>query len=239
MTEMTPIVAAEGLHAYYGTSHILRGIDLSVRRGEVVGLVGRNGMGKTTTLRALIGLMPVQRGELRIHGRVMTGSAAHRIVREGIAMVPEGRGIFPNLTVLENLLMAARAGRDGGVTWSIERVFEVFPRVAERARQMGHQLSGGEQQMLAIGRALVTNPDLLILDEATEGLAPLLRREIWGVIRRIKAADVAALIVDRDVEALAGAADRCLVIAKGQIVHSGQPGELAADRATLIRHLGV
>jgi branched-chain amino acid transport system ATP-binding protein len=234
-----PIVEAAGIHAYYGTSHVLRGIDLSVRPGEAVGLLGRNVMGKTTTLRALIGLMPARRGELRVRGRVMTGAATHRIALEGIAMVPEGRGIFPDLTVRENLIMAARPSHDGSEAWSLVRVFETFPRIAERAHNMGHQLSGGEQQMLAIGRALMTNPDLLILDEATEGLAPLLRREIWAVIRKIKAAGLAALVVDRDIRALADSTDRCVVIAKGRIVYSGAPAALAADRDALIRHLGV
>jgi branched-chain amino acid transport system ATP-binding protein len=233
------IVEARGLHAYYDTSHVLHGIDLTVARGETVSLMGRNGMGKTTTLRTLIGLIRPRRGTVCIRGRDMTGAAPHRVALEGIALVPEGRGIFPNLTVRENLVMAARGRRDGGAPWTLDRVLQLFPRLGERLRHMGCQLSGGEQQMLAIGRALMTNPDLLILDEATEGLAPLVRREIWSVIGRLKAAGMAALIVDKDIEALAGIADRCVVIAKGRIIYSGTPAALAADRDVMIRHLGV
>jgi len=234
-----PVVEASGLHAYYDTSHVLHGIDLAIGRGETVSLMGRNGMGKTTTLRTLIGLIRPRHGSVRIHGRDMTGAAPHRVALEGIALVPEGRGIFPNLTVRENLVMAARAGRDGGNAWVLDRVLELFPRLGERLRHMGCQLSGGEQQMLAIGRALMTNPDLLILDEATEGLAPLVRREIWSVIRRLQVAGMAVLIVDKDVEALAGVAQRCIVLAKGTIVYSGTPAALAGDREVMLRHLGV
>ena len=169
----------------------------------------------------------------------MTLSATHQIANEGIAMVPEGRGIFPNLSVHENLVMAARPGRGGRTNWTLDRIFETFPRLAERRANMGSQLSGGEQQMLAIARALMTNPDLLVLDEATEGLAPLLRRNIWAVIRQIRAAGVAALIVDRDIRALADCVDRCLVMSKGHVVHSAAARELAADRGTLIRCLAV
>jgi len=234
-----PVVEASGLHAYYDTSHILHGIDLTVGRSETVSLMGRNGMGKTTTLRAILGLVPPRRGTVRIHGRDMTGAPTHRVALEGIALVPEGRGIFPNLTVRENLVMAARPGRDGSATWVLDRVLDLFPRLGERVRNMGCQLSGGEQQMLAIGRALMTNPELLVLDEATEGLAPLIRREIWSVVRRLKAAGIAALIVDKDVAALAGIADRCVVVEKGRIAYSGTPAALAADRDVMIRHLGV
>jgi branched-chain amino acid transport system ATP-binding protein len=234
-----PVVEASGLHAYYDTSHVLHGIDLTVGRGETVSLMGRNGMGKTTTLRTILGLVRPRRGTVRIHGRDMTGAPTHRVALEGIALVPEGRAIFPNLTVRENLVMAARPGRDGSMTWILDRVLQLFPRLGERVRNMGCQLSGGEQQMLAIGRALMTNPDLLVLDEATEGLAPLIRREIWGVVRRLKASGIAALIVDKDIAALAGIADRCVVVEKGRIVYSGTPAALAADREVMIRHLGV
>ena len=235
----SPIVEASGLHAYYDTSHILHGIDLTIERAETVSLMGRNGMGKTTLLRTLLGLVRPRRGTVRIHGRDLTGAPPYRVAQEGIALVPEGRGIFPNLTVRENLVMAARVGRDGRSAWILDRVLHLFPRLAERLRNMGCQLSGGEQQMLAIGRALMTNPDLLILDEATEGLAPLVRREIWSVIGSLKAAGMAALIVDKDIEALAGIADRCVVVAKGRIVFGGTPETLAADRAGMIRYLGV
>jgi branched-chain amino acid transport system ATP-binding protein len=234
-----PIVEARDLHSYYDTSHVLHGIDLTVARGEAVSLMGRNGMGKTTTLRTLTGLIRPRRGSVCVHGRDMTGAAPHRVALAGLALVPEGRGIFPNLTVQENLVMAARPGRDGRADWTLDTVMALFPRLAERGRNMGDQLSGGEQQMLAIGRALMTNPDLLMLDEATEGLAPLVRQEIWAVIGRIKAAGMAALIVDKDVEALAAVADRCVVLAKGRIVYSGTPAALAADREVMIRHLGV
>ena len=235
----TPIVEIDDIHAYYDSSHVLRGTSLSVGPGEAVGLIGRNGMGKTTTLRVMLGLLPPRHGELRIHGRTMTFKPTHRIAREGIAMVPEGRGIFPNLNVQENLVMAARPGRDGTVTWTLDEVLDTFPRLAERRSNMGGQLSGGEQQMLAIGRALMTNPELLILDEATEGLAPLIRRDIWAVIRRIRENGVAALIVDRDIQALSHCVDRCLVISKGQIVHSVPAHDLATNRESLIRHLAV
>jgi branched-chain amino acid transport system ATP-binding protein len=234
-----PVVEASGLHAYYDTSHILHGIDLTVGRGETVSLMGRNGMGKTTTLRTILGLVRPRRGTVRIHGRDMTGTPTHRVALEGIALVPEGRGIFPNLTVRENLVMAARPGRDGSTTWIFDRVLHLFPRLGERVRNMGCQLSGGEQQMLAIGRALMTNPELLVLDEATEGLAPLIRREIWAVVRRLKEDGIATLIVDKDIAALAGIADRCVVVEKGRIVYSGTPAALAADRDVMIRHLGV
>ncbi|MCZ7657022.1 MAG: ABC transporter ATP-binding protein [Xanthobacteraceae bacterium] len=233
------ILEVAGLHACYGTSHVLHGVDLAVARGEVVSLMGRNGMGKTTTLRTIFGLLRPRAGTVRIHGREATGAPPHKVSRDGLAMVPEGRGIFPNLTVRENLVMAARPGRDGGTAWTLDRVLALFPRLAERQRNMGCQLSGGEQQMLAIGRALMTNPDLLILDEATEGLAPLIRREIWEILLRLKAAGVAALIVDKDISALAAVADRCVVLAKGCVVYAGTPAALAADREVMLRHLGV
>ncbi len=235
----SPVVEVRGLHAYYGASHILHGIDLSVRRGESLSLMGRNGMGKTTTLRSILGLMPPRRGEIRIHDEDVTGWAPERIARRGVALVPEGRGIFPNLSVEENLVMAARPGRDGGTAWTRERVLAVFPHLAERLGNMGDQLSGGEQQMLSIGRALMTNPELLILDEATEGLAPLVRKEIWSVIREIKRAGIATIIVDKNVDALLSVSDHCLILAKGRVVFSGSAPELAASPETHRKHLGV
>jgi branched-chain amino acid transport system ATP-binding protein len=234
-----PTIEAKGVHAYYDTSHVLHGIDLTVSRGEIVSLMGRNGMGKTTTLRALVGLIPPRQGTVRVHGTDMTGTPAHQIALAGIAMVPEGGGIFPKLTVYENLIMAARPGRDGKANWTLESVLELLPRLDERLRNMGGNLSGGERQMLAIGRALMTNPDLLILDEATEGLAPLVRQDIWATIRRLRAGGVAVLVVDKDIDTLATVADRCLVIAKGRIVYSGTPAALATDRDIMVRHLGV
>ena len=232
-------IEAKGVHAYYDTSHVLRGIDLTVGRGEIVSLMGRNGMGKTTTLRALLGLIRPRQGTVLVHGRDMTGAPTHQVALAGIAMVPEGGGIFPKLTVRENLVMAARRGRDGLTRWTFEHILELFPRLNERLRSMGANLSGGERQMLAIGRALMTNPDLLVLDEATEGLAPLVRQEIWATIRRLRASRVAVLVVDKDIETLATIADRCLINAKGRIVYSGTPAATAADREMLVRHLGV
>jgi branched-chain amino acid transport system ATP-binding protein len=236
---MSALIEARGVHAYYGTSHVLQGIDLRVGRGETVSLMGRNGMGKTSTLRAILGLLRPRRGSVLIRGRDMTGAAPHAVARQGVAMVPEGRGIFPSLNVKENLVMAARPGVDGTTAWPLERVLTLFPRLAERLRNMGGQLSGGEQQMLAIGRALMTSPDVLVLDEATEGLAPLIRREIWSVIRQLKASGVASLIVDKDVEALAGLADRAVVLSKGTVVYDGSPAALARDGDLVRRHLGV
>jgi branched-chain amino acid transport system ATP-binding protein len=235
----TPIVAAEGLHTYYGASHILHGINLVVQPGETVSLLGRNGMGKTTTLRSLVGLTPPKRGRILIHGQDMTTAPPHRIAREGIAFVPEDRGIFPNLTVRENLVMAARPGRDGRNDWSYDRVLELFPRLHERLGNLGNQLSGGEQQMLTVARALLTNPELIILDEATEGLAPLIRQEIWRVIREIRATGMASIIVDKDLKALLKVADRCLILAKGRLVYQGTAAELEANPEVHVQHLGV
>lgn len=232
-------IEAKGIHAYYDTSHVLHGIDLSVGRGEIVSLMGRNGMGKTTTLRALLGLVRPRQGTVHVHGKDMTGAATHLVALAGIAMVPEGGGVFPKLTVHENLVMAARPRRDQKAGWTFEQILELFPRLNERLRNMGANLSGGERQMLAIGRALMTNPDLLVLDEATEGLAPLIRQEIWATIRRLRSSGVAVLVVDKDIETLATLADRCVVIAKGRIVYDGTPAALAADREVMLRHLGV
>jgi branched-chain amino acid transport system ATP-binding protein len=234
-----PVVEVRGLHAFYGASHILHGIDLMVGRGESLSLMGRNGMGKTTTIRSIFGLVPSRRGEIRIHGEDVSGQAPENISRRGVALVPEGRQIFPNLSVEENLIMAARPGRDGTMAWTRERVLGVFPRLAERLGSMGDQLSGGEQQMLSIGRALMTNPQLLILDEATEGLAPLIRKEIWSVIRDIKQAGIATIIVDKDVDALLSVCDRCLILAKGRVVFSGSASELAENPEIHRKYLGV
>lgn len=232
-------IEARGIHAYYDTSHVLHGVDLTVGRGEIVSLMGRNGMGKTTTLRTLLGLIRPRQGKVLVHGRDMTGGPAHRVALAGIAMVPEGGGIFPKLTVHENLVMAARPGREGSLGWTFADILELFPRLNERLRHMGGNLSGGERQMLSIGRALMTNPDLLMLDEATEGLAPLIRQEIWTTVRRLKTRGVAVLVVDKDVETLKTVADRCVVIAKGRIVHDGTPATLAADHQMTLRHLGI
>jgi len=239
MTEAAALLDARGIHTYYGVSHILHGVDFTVHRGETVGLMGRNGMGKTTLLRSVLGLVRPRAGEVRIAGAVMTAAAPHAIARKGIAYVPEGRGIFPNLSVRENLVMAARAGADGRRDWSFERVMQTFPRLAERLDHGGAQLSGGEQQMLTIGRALMTNPDLLILDEATEGLAPKISREIWGIIGQIKQAGIAAVIVDKNFAAVSAVADRALILVKGATAYEGSTAALRAQPDLRMKYLGV
>src|SRR5438105_1391695 len=236
---MDPLIVARDLHTYYGSSHALRGASVDLARGETLGLLGRNGMGKTTLLRTLLGHLKPRRGEVRIRGMVMTGARPDRIARQGIAYVPEGRGIFPTLSVRENLIMAARPGLRGDRTWTLERALEIFPRLAERLPYAGRQLSGGEQQMLSIARALLTNPDLLILDEATEGLAPLVAREIWRVIGAIRDAGVAAVLVDRNVGAVLAHADRGVILVKGEIVADLPSAELRSRAELLHRHLGV
>ena len=230
---------ARGMHVYYGDSHILHGIDITIQRGETVSLMGRNGMGKTTTIRALFGLTPPSDGTVFIDGTDVTGLPAQKIARRGLALVPEGRGIFPNLSVRENLIMAARPGLDGRLDWDEKRVLDTFPRLAERLTNMGNQLSGGEQQMLAVGRALMTNPDLLVLDEATEGLAPLIRKEIWSVVTAIRDTGIATLIVDKDLDALLSISDTCVILEKGTVVWSGTAQALADDPDTHLRYLGV
>jgi branched-chain amino acid transport system ATP-binding protein len=239
MTAAAPLIDARGIHTYYGVSHILHGVDFVVRRGETVGLMGRNGMGKTTLLRSVLGLVRPRAGEVRIAGAVMTEAAPYAIARKGIAYVPEGRGIFPTLSVRENLVMAARAGADGRRDWTFERVMRTFPRLAERLDHGGAQLSGGEQQMLTIGRALMTNPDLLILDEATEGLAPKISREIWGIIGQIKQAGIAAVIVDKNFAAVSAVADRALILVKGATEYEGSSAELRAQPELRVKYLGV
>lgn len=233
------IVDARGLHSFYGASHILHGVDFSVRAGEAVGLMGRNGMGKTTLIRTLVGHIEPRRGEVKINGRVMTAAAPHVIARQGIAYVPEGRGIFPNLSVRENLLMAARTRPKERPHWTYERVLETFPRLRERLSLGGQQLSGGEQQMLTIGRALLTNPDLLILDEATEGLAPLIAREIWRIIRAVRETGIATIIVDKNYAAVSAITDRNVILVKGRIVFEGTGDELHENPQFLRQHLGI
>jgi branched-chain amino acid transport system ATP-binding protein len=233
------MIDARGLHAHYGQSHVLRGVDLRIGRGEAVGLLGRNGMGKTTLIRTLLGQLRASEGRVTVAGHDMTVAPPERIVRRGIGYVPEGRGVFPNLSVRENLVMAARAGVRGQCEWTFDRVMQTFPRLAERLGHGGGQLSGGEQQMLAIGRALMTNPDLLILDEATEGLAPLVVAEIWRVIGLVRASGIASLVVDRNFRSVLRHADRCVVLEKGQVVLQGPSAALAADETALHRWLGV
>ena len=236
---MTALLAGEGLHSYYGTSHVLRGVDIALQPGETLGLMGRNGMGKTTLVRTLVGLLRPTRGEVLVDGQRMTGQAPSRIAQRGIGLVPEGRGIFANLSVKENLLLAARPGIDGKRDWTFERVLTSFPRLGERLGHGGGQLSGGEQQMLTIGRALMTNPDLLILDEATEGLAPLIAREIWHIIRTIRASGIATVIVDKNYGAVLALADRSAVLVKGRVVFAGSSAELTDNEELMHRFLGV
>jgi branched-chain amino acid transport system ATP-binding protein len=228
-----------GLCAGYGASQVLFDVDLQLEGGRVATLLGRNGMGKTTTLRTLFGLLPRRAGEIRFDGRVITGLSTDAIGRLGIALVPEGRQVFPNLTVRENLVAFAanRAGHDE--PWTLPRVFEFFPRLRERADNMGNQLSGGEQQMLAIGRALMTNPRLMILDEATEGLAPLVREDIWACLARLKDAGQTILVIDKYIERLVKLADRHTILERGRVVWQGDSAALAADRGVWERYLGV
>ena len=233
------LIETRGLHTHYGASHILHGIDFTVRRGETIGLMGRNGMGKTTLLKTLMGLVRPSAGEVRIKGRATQRLATYEIARLGVAYVPEGRGIFGNLSVRENLLMAARPGVDGRRDWTFERVLETFPRLAERLDHGGQQLSGGEQQMLTIGRALMTNPDLLILDEATEGLAPLVAREIWRICRLIRDSGISSIIVDKNWRHVTQITDRNVILVKGRVVFEGSSQELTARPDVLERHLGV
>ena len=236
---MTALLTAERLDAFYGPVQILRGIDLSIVHGETIALMGRNGMGKTTLLRSLMGLVGERRGRILLDSQDVTAAAPETIAQRGVAFVPEGRGVFGSLSVVENLMMAARPGRDGRRRWTLERIFALFPRLAERRRNGGHQLSGGEQQMLTIGRALMTNPDLILVDEATEGLAPLVAQEIWRTLARVRQEGVAAIVVDKDFRALSRLADKAMILAKGELVFQGTPAELAGKRELLERHLGV
>lgn len=233
------LLQADDLHTYYGDSHILQGISLSIQRGETISLMGRNGMGKTTTLRSLLGLTPPRSGSVFFQGQQITGWPTHKTIQLGIAYVPEDRGIFPNLSVHENLVMAARPGVDGRDAWTLERTLQYFPRLEERINNMGNQLSGGEQQMLTIARALMTNPELLILDEATEGLAPLFRREIWSVIRDIKATGISTIIVDKDINALLSVCDRNYILSKGKVVWQGFSEQLQQQPELHKQFLGV
>jgi branched-chain amino acid transport system ATP-binding protein len=233
------LIAAENLHTYYGESHILRGVSLDLAQGETVGLMGRNGMGKTTLIRTILGLVKSRSGTVHIDGSHCTNAQPFRIAQRGIAYVPEGRGIFATLRVMENLTLAERPGLDGRRDWTVERILDLFPRIRERASNMGSQLSGGEQQMLSIGRALLTNPRVLILDEATEGLAPLIRDEIWKTIRLVRDAGITTLVVDKTVSEVTAVADRVVVLVKGELVFNGAPKALLADQALMQRTLGV
>jgi branched-chain amino acid transport system ATP-binding protein len=232
------IIEARGIHAWYGSSHVLHGIDLDIVRGETVGLLGRNGMGKSTLIRTLLGHVPKRDGHIALFGRDFSRARPHEVARMGVAYVPEGRGVFPNLSVRENLVMAARRGRDGRDDWTYARVMKTFPRLSERENNLGSQLSGGEQQMLSIGRALMTHPELVILDEATEGLAPLIVAEIWRVIGEVRASGIATLIVDRDYGRVLARSDRAIVLQKGQAVLQGDADDLV-ENPQVARFLGV
>jgi branched-chain amino acid transport system ATP-binding protein len=229
----------EGLEAAYGVSQVLFGITLGVDAGQMVTLLGRNGMGKTTTVRAVMGIVPLRAGRVHFEGRPLHGLPPHRVAQAGLGLVPEGRQVFPNLTVRENLVATAANRRGVPEPWTVERVFGLLPQLAARARSLGATLSGGEQQMLAIGRALATNPRLLILDEATEGLAPLVRAEIWTCLERLKASGLSILLIDKHVEALTRLADHHYVLEKGRVVWDGTSAELRARPDVQHRYLGV
>ena len=228
-----------GLETAYGQSQVLFGMELNVGKGEVVTLLGRNGMGKTTTLHSVMGLVPSRSGNIRFQGQELRELPSYQIAKTGLSLVPEGRQIFPNLTVLENLVATASNRSQSENPWNLDRVFDLFPRLPNRIHHMGNQLSGGEQQMLAIGRALMTNPKLLILDEATEGLAPLIRNEIWNCVGSLKSAGQSILLVDKNIDALTRIADRHYIIEKGKVVWDGTSSELQGDQDLLHRFLGV
>jgi branched-chain amino acid transport system ATP-binding protein len=236
---MSALLEVRGLETAYGSSQVLFGVDLSMTAGEVATLLGRNGMGKTTTVRSILGLVRAKGGEVRFLGERIDGRDPDRIARMGLAVVPEGRQIFPNLTVQENLLAFAANRCASKDPWTLERVYTLFPRLKERAANMGNQLSGGEQQMLAIGRALMTNPRLLVLDEATEGLAPLIREEIWRCLAALRDQGQTILVIDKYVQRLVRLADRHTIIERGRVVWHGDSQQLGADPALWHRYIGV
>ena len=233
------MLSVRQIETHYGASQALFGVSLEVGAREVVTLMGRNGMGKTTTVHSIIGIVPVSTGEIHFEGQRIDGAASFRIGQAGIGLVPEGRQVFPNLTVRENLIATATNRTGQSAPWTLDRVLEMFPALGERLSSMGNLLSGGEQQMLAIGRALMTNPKLLVLDEATEGLAPLVRRDIWACLGRLKQDGQAILVIDKNVQDLARIADRHYVIEKGRMVWSGTTGELRSRQDLLSEKLGV
>jgi branched-chain amino acid transport system ATP-binding protein len=234
-----PLLTVEAIETCYGRSQVLFGISLAIAAGEMITLMGRNGMGKTTTIRSIMGLTPAIAGSIRFDGAEIRAQPAYRIAQRGIGLVPEGRQIFPNLSARENLVATAANRAEADDPWTLERVYALFPRLAERTASMGNQLSGGEQQMLAIGRALMTNPRLLILDEATEGLAPLIRAEIWQCLTRLKEAGQSILVVDKNVETLTRIADRHYLIERGRVVWTGSSKALVAAPEIQHRYLGV
>ena len=239
MAETAPLLDVEGIETCYGLSQVLFGMSLQVRSGEMVALMGRNGMGKTTTIRSIMGLTPARAGTIRLGGQQVRGLASFRIAQLGVGLVPEGRQIFPNLTVRENLVAASSNRLGAADPWTLEKIHVLFPRLAERSTNMGIQLSGGEQQMLAIGRALMTNPRLLILDEATEGLAPLIREEIWNCLSMLKGRGQSVLVIDKNVENLSRIADRHYIIERGRAVWIGTSAQLLAEPDLQHRYLGI
>jgi branched-chain amino acid transport system ATP-binding protein len=236
---MNALLALVDLHAHYGDSHVLRGVELDIAPGLSFGLLGRNGMGKTTTISTVMGILRPTAGQVRFAGARLDGLPSYRIARHGLGLVPEGRQVFPNLTVHENLVATASTRRTTHPTWTEDRVLQLFPPLRERRHTMAERLSGGEQQMLAIGRALMTNPRLLILDEATEGLAPLVRAEIWEVLGQLKRQGMAILLVDKNIAEITRLADRHYIIEKGRVVWTGNSTELIEDQALQSRYLGV
>jgi branched-chain amino acid transport system ATP-binding protein len=237
---MTAILSVCGLQGGYGAAQVLFGVDFAVGEGEVVTLLGRNGMGRSTAIKCLFGLLPLSAGTIEFRGVALQHLPSHRIARQGLALVPEGRQVFPNLSVEENLVATARLGRgDSLAQWTLERVFEFFPRLRERRRNFGCQLSGGEQQMVAIGRALMTNPSLLVLDEATEGLAPLIRIEIWAALRQLKSEGMSMVVIDKNLGPLLNLADRHFILEKGKVVWSGDSPQLRLDPCVVRNFLGV
>ena len=240
MSTMTDdVLNARGLDTFYGVSHVLRGVNFRVGAGETVSLLGRNGMGKTTLLRTLMGLLKPKRGSIAFNGRDVTGARASTIARAGMGFVPERRAVFPNLTVEENLVFAQRPGQGGRVDWTREAIYDIFPRLAERRKNWGNQLSGGEQQMLTIGRALLSNPSLVLIDEATEGLAPQVRDDIWSTLRMIRRKGVAVVVVDKNIDDLVDLSERHVVLAKGEVAFEGTSKQLRAAWESVSRMLGV
>ncbi len=234
-----PLLSVQGVETAYGTSQVLFGMSLQVGRGEVVTLIGRNGMGKTTTVKSVMGMLQPQAGSILMEARELRGQPSYRVARAGLALVPEGRQIFPNLTVRENLVATAENRHRLPQPWTLDTVYQMFPRLRERERNLGANLSGGEQQMLAIGRALMTNPKLLILDEATEGLAPLVRLDIWRCLERLKGTGLAMVVIDKNIGPLLALADRHYIVEKGRVVWQGGSAELRAQPDVLHRYVGV
>jgi branched-chain amino acid transport system ATP-binding protein len=236
---MSNLLNVHGLNTYYGASHILRDLSFKVGRGETVGLMGRNGMGKSTLLKSIVGLVQARSGQIEFQGQAIQGQTPFTIAHQGMAYVPEGRGIFGNLSVHENLVMAARPGVRGQQDWTYQRVLDTFPRLGERLNHGGQQLSGGEQQMLSIGRALMTNPDLLLLDEATEGLAPLIALEIWRICALVAQSGISTVIVDKNWQHVTKVTQQNVILVKGEVVFQGSSAELLSQPDVLNQHLGV